>query len=463
MIRELPFFSVICVTYYQLMKKTKIFWAIAGTALIASVAILMAIPRQSSKTNVNEIKLPAKTISDTGQNQDTAMASMYLDSANKAYDAKQEDKAKSLYIIAAKLGSADAHFALAYNYNLSRSEKIYHLTESAEKGNTKAMGELLETLIFRANSLTETNPELAYNVYKIAKAKYPSISAYEGEMDLVQKIIEAGPFDGNAFLKKYNITNLDSDNSYYAIWELAEEASRGGRFGKPDPKLVFQIVSRGGFAPAEYESAVNDRYFCWKENKVSPFNICTYVTSQYGMTYCAVRDEKAAEKDYQFTIKKLSSELKNGAGRDLKNAYDMAAKFFEPKALHEEGYGGTMYNMDVIESIIQQKKDYLDLITKIDSGINADTLVKTNEPDKKLNLVFQKLVDKVKNKKENEYMYDLTVKDIRATQRFWISYRDCSAKLFSRIDPAISEEVWGKWMTQTRTQELEGVLELLNE
>ena len=49
---------------------------------------------------------------DAGAQQGKDLVAM----ADKAYEAKQEDKARKLYEQAAAQGNSDAHFALAYKY-----------------------------------------------------------------------------------------------------------------------------------------------------------------------------------------------------------------------------------------------------------------------------------------------------------------------------------------------------------
>ena len=83
---------------------------------------------------------------------------------------------------------------------------------------------------------------------------------------------------------------------YYDIWELAEEASKGGRFGKPDPELVFNLVMRGGSVPDEFESAVNEVYHNWKNGIVMQFCICDHVVSDVGIGYCSVRGKSCYSK-----------------------------------------------------------------------------------------------------------------------------------------------------------------------
>lgn len=78
--------------------------------------------------------------------------------ADKYYQAGDKEKAKEYYLKAAKLGSADAHFAIAYKFTVTKEESIFHFSEEAKLGHGQALMYALDELLFRANSLTEANP-----------------------------------------------------------------------------------------------------------------------------------------------------------------------------------------------------------------------------------------------------------------------------------------------------------------
>jgi hypothetical protein len=199
-------------------------------------------------------------------------------------------------------------------------------------------------------------------------------------MSTIQKAMEPGPFDAANFIKRYRITEKELKDKY-GVWKLAEEASRGGRFGSPDPKLVLQLVSRGGAVPAELIGAVGDTYQNWKDNKVAEFNICDYVTSGMGQAYCSAIDIKEADKRFLVEIKELSPKLKNNGGSLLPDAFKLASQFIEEKAWKEEGSDGSGYVAWANETVIKQKTDYLDLVEKINNGLGLDKIVAGKHAD----------------------------------------------------------------------------------
>ena len=385
----------------------------------------------------------------------------YMGMADKAFDTGEEDKAKELYLKAAAMNNADAHFAIAYKFVVSKEESIFHFSEAAKMGHAKAVAEVFDALFFRANSLTYAKPELALEIYNLAKSRNPSLTFFNGEDEVstIKKCIEAGAFDAKAFIKKYEINENELDDGY-GIWELAAEASRGGRFGSPNPKLVLQLVCRGGSVPRELGYAVDTAYINWKANKVFEFNVCDYVGSGSGLSYCSAKAEEDANKKYLLRINELSSKLKNNAGVLLMNSFSVAGRFIEEKAWKEELHGGSGYAAWTRDSIMQQKTEYLDLIEKINNDIRPDKLKQRNDSDRILNKTYQAVINRLKKKPISTFNASIDEEGVRSVQRLWIQYRDTTAKLFAQILPSIDENTWKNWLTEIRTKELKQILTL---
>jgi len=382
-----------------------------------------------------------------------------LKQADQAYEAGDRDAAKNLYLKAAKKGSPEAHFAIAYKYNVTPEESIYHFSEAAKRGHDEALDYALDALLFRANSLERANPQEALEVYKQAKKANPKIKLYDEEVKLktIQMSVEPGPFDWKAFCKKYNVLP-HNDEVMYHVWLIAEEASKGGRFGKPDPKLILQLVSRGGWAPAELEYAVEDVYKNWKSGTAKEFNICDFITSGGGMAFCASRADDKDEKDRIKRVSDIRQKLNANSSKLLDVAYASAVKFIDSKASNEEGHGGSGRGAWVIGSQMEQKNAYLDLIEKVRSGYKPSPKSSFVEADRKLNETYKKVMANLK-KKADDYNVP-RVDDVRAVQRLWIPYRDATVKLFMALNPAVGEDVWKSWVTEVREKQLKDILAL---
>lgn len=384
--------------------------------------------------------------------------------ANKAFVSGNAEAAKSLYLKAVAMGSADAHYWLAMRYPLTRKEKVYHYTEAAKGGRAEALTAVLDMFLFRANSLTETDPQEALDCYNEVKKVNPNMKdGYYGEEGArtLKMCAEPRGFDGQQFMKKYGVETKGAQPYY--IWELAEEASRGGRFGKPDAELVFNLVMRGGFAPAELISAVQDTYKNWKKGRARKFDICEYVTSGYGQGYCAARetDEKEEKEDARLT--ELRARLGKNSRKLLDRAYDWATRFFDEKAGNEEGYRcGTAHTAMVLSSEAEHKDQYLTLVEKVlKKQFRPSPEDSLEVADQKLNRAYRDLLIALKKGEESARPCIPAQDEIKAVQRLWVAYRDASVKLFISINPAVNEKTWKSWLTETRRKELESALELV--
>lgn len=433
---------------------------------VAFVFLVLFIALNVSRGNkhlINNITKDAKTIS-------AEQATSYLLQANTAYENGDKEVAMELYLKAAQGGNADAHFALAYEYVLPDDENTFHYIEAAKKGHGEALEYALNDLFFRATILNEANPSLALEIYQQAKKSNPSLKIYDEKSKLktIQMCVEPGEFDVETFTKKYNIDSEETDgrnsldeSGFYRVWNLAEEASRGGRFGKPNAKLVLNLVCRGGFVPAELESAVEETYNNWKNDTVKEFNICDYVTSGIGAGFCASRQDDADTKVRNAKLQKLGKNLDEQSKNLLTSAYESAKDYIETKANTEEGHGGSGRMAWIIDSEIQQKNAYLQMIKKIRDGYVPTPKQNFLDADKKLNQTYQIVLKKLgQSIIENDYLGDqFTSDDVRTVQRLWIIYRDNSVKLFTRLNSSVDENVYKSWLTEIRSEDLQQILE----
>ncbi|MCA9407435.1 MAG: DUF1311 domain-containing protein [Candidatus Omnitrophica bacterium] len=382
-----------------------------------------------------------------------------LQRAEQVYETGDRDIAKELYLKAAKKGSPEAHFAIAYKYNVTTEESIYHFSQAAKRGHEEALGYAIDSLLFRANSLQRANPQKALELYKQAKKVNPKIKLYDEEVKLktIQMSVEPGPFDWQAFCKKYDLLP-HNDEVMYHVWQIAEEASRGGRFGDPDPKLILQLVSRGGWAPAELEYAVEEVYKNWKSGEVKEFNICDHITSGGGMAFCSSRADDQDQDGRNQRLSDLRQKLNINNRELIDLAYASAVKFIDTKASNEEGHGGSGRTAWIIGSQMKQKNEYLDLIEKVQSGYKPTPKTSFSEADQKLNETYQKVMAHLKKKTDDYYVP--RVDEVRAVQRLWIPYRDATVNLFMAINPAVDSDVWESWVTEVREKQLKEILAL---
>jgi hypothetical protein len=334
---------------------------------------------------------------------------------------------------------------------------------AAKKGHAEALQRTLDSLFFRAYSLRLADPQKALEIYNEAQQANPDLSLRSLEEDGVKTMkmcVEPQGFDAEHFIRQYDIEDEGENNAIYQIWELAEEASRGMRFGNPDPELVLNLICRGGCVPAELELAVKDVYANWRNGVVKEFKICHYALSGAGQTYCSMRKNEVEEEARELELQDLLGKLGSDAVPLLKNAYESAVKFIDEKAGIEEGPGGTGAAAQVLDSEIRQKKEYLKFIEDIQAGFLPNPQFSLAKDDKELNALYKKVLEAAAKKQLFMQSY-LQVKpdDLRAVQRLWISYRDASIALFAHICPKVDRDIWKRWLTEQRVKNFRELLE----
>lgn len=89
-----------------------------------------------------------------------------LEEAKALYDAGNKEKAQEAFMTLSKHGDFNADFELAYRYTNSYDDEYQYLRNAALHGHEKAITAFLDRALFRANSLTKTNPQDALYVYR---------------------------------------------------------------------------------------------------------------------------------------------------------------------------------------------------------------------------------------------------------------------------------------------------------
>jgi uncharacterized protein YecT (DUF1311 family) len=390
-------------------------------------------------------------------------ASSLFNQAEVLFKAEDEAGARVLYESAAESGSADAHFALAYQYALPREEARTHLVAAARQGHGAALEYALEDLLFRAKGLRWARPRQAWELYQAAKLKNADLGLYEeaASVELLKMCAELPEFDVDAFCAKYAVDPAVGEDTVYAVWELAEEASRGGRFGAPDPELVFQLVVRGACVPAEFEYAVRDCYAAWKAGECREFNIGNYVTSGMGQGYCAEREHKKVEARLDARMDALAERLEPDAARLLVPARYAAFYFFECNAINAECHGGSGRAAWVLGSVMDQKKAYLDLLEKVVSGCAPGCKESIEEAESRLWKVYGEVQDMLGDKAADDFSSLPSAPLVQECQRVWVRHLEASMACFHAIRPQVSAADWRVVLIELRVRQLEELLELI--
>lgn len=156
------------------------------------------------------------------------------------------ERARALYRKADPSGSCPEQLVSAYIASSGQGERLFLDMEAARKGDLSALRAVLDRLyVDRLDPFGD--PSLALELFNAAKKANPK-GAIEGEAEvaeLLKMAVAPGPFDMEAFLKRDNLADWrqraaaspeSKGGPSFFLWKLAEEASVGGRFGKPDPQ-----------------------------------------------------------------------------------------------------------------------------------------------------------------------------------------------------------------------------------
>ena len=382
--------------------------------------------------------------------------------AKQQKKAGNREKAKELFLRAAAMHHPAAHHELAYNagqYNIGKEENLYHFTEAAKGGDSDALSYILNHYFFRRESMATANPQYALQIYKSALKNNPKLRLYEQKEDLeiLNKCLEIEPFDLSGFIERHEIKK--EYFTYYGTWELAELAAKGGRFGRPDPALTFQLIMRGGQDRLELINAVKVAYKRWKADEPWDFDICNFVIADNpeGHNYCMFREQRKIEETENNVMGKLHAALPPTAGKLLDKALKNAKTFITEKATKEEGHDGSGMTSWIHSSISEQQSSFKDFIRSLARGTIPDTITSSKDWDKELNIVYRKVMQSLKMKPVKGRNYSITAASIRDVQRHWIPYRDSCSQLFSHLQPAIEEKEWKNWLAKVRTFELKEI------
>lgn len=369
------------------------------------------------------------------------------------YENKQKDAAKALFITAASQGDPDAHFYLGYAYAVESTERAFHYEQAALKGHSKALEGFIEEVFLRASGLEQAQPKRALQVYKAAKALNPQLSFYneESTIALLTFAAELPERDIEKFSKQYQLS--PEKQGYYA-WELAEQASTPNSiFGKPDPELILWLIIRGSSVPAEKAGAIREYYQHWKHNEVVEFNPCNYVTSGYGMGYCARRDAKLKEQQRAKELAALAELIPEQYHHLLTKAYQEAESYIQLKARLEELHGGTGRAAWITTSIQEQKTQFIQLIKQVLNGFSGSVATEFSKTDQQLNETYQALLKTLETK--STFIEIPTPKELRKVQRQWLRYRDATTELLNVLDT--KQTHWLNWLTQQRLEQLKAL------
>ena len=389
-----------------------------------------------------------------------SVAKRFYVEANKTYEGGKREKAKSLYFQASKYGLPEAHFALAYRYNLDPNQKIYHLESASELGHQKATSMLFESLFTRPDSLLTGSPSKAL-LLLITKNEPEYLSKWKPTLSLCLK---AGSFDAVGFLKRFDEyeSYLNNKNEPYAGWLLAEKASMGSYGNEPDNRLALKIICRSAKVPSELKGAVKSLSDLEIKKIKEPFNICDHITSGMGQSFCAQRNKRVSERTIEIQVQELAGKLSPQNAQMLQRVLNLGFAYIENKAKTEEQHAGSGYGGWVAASIGQQKQELLSFLNNVVELKHVGSNPKYDEVEFKVAFLLKEVL---KNLSERPVLGDgsINLAQVLDSQERWENYATEISRLLFALDNQQTESQWKAYIYHKRANSLESLLKNISE
>ena len=388
-----------------------------------------------------------------------------LEKAVELYNSGDKEQARQIFLKLSQKGDFNADYELFYRYINTPEESYKYLRNAAVNGHDKAIDHFLDRTVYRAETFNKSNPKEALKVYKkyLKKTTLKNDKKFNNTLAFLTECAEVPELNAKKFCKKYGLLYNDEDieQEPYYIWQLAEEAStENGRFGKPEPLLILQLIICGGVVPAEFTSAVKDFYGYYKKGEVHEFKIDDYVTSGYGINFCATRKEEERQaylKEKVFAVNsKIKKENQNKFTRTVNSFFD----FVDVKIWEEEGHDGSGYVAWASESSYSQKEEFLEFIDRLteDSNIKYDGNI--NELVLTCNQLKEKLEALIGEKQIQGMAFSITSEGIKAADSLWQLYKTNMTDFVKEQFGSECSQAVERWIYQKRIEDLINIIEL---
>lgn len=391
-----------------------------------------------------------------------------VEQAVEIYNNGDKERAKEIFLELSKKGDYNADFELFYRYINTPEDSYKYLRNAAINGHKEAMDYFLDMTIYRAETFKRSNPKDALIVYKeyMKKAKKEHDEKALKKLDFITKCAEVPTLNAREFCEKYGLLYEDNEiqNEWYYIWQLAEEASReDGRFGKPDPTLILQLIICGGLVPAETSFAINEFYEYYKKGEVHEFKIENYVTSGFGINFCSMREQEKINNSLDEKVNTLKKSIKIDNQESFDKAINSSRVFIDTKIWNEECHDGSGYITWALASSNKQKNELLEYIEQLFAN---STPASNNKNISELTFELNQLIEKRNALTPSEdgsliqgHKFSVTLEDMKIVDSLWQTYKENMNEFIKQqFGSKVSEEM-NKWILQKRIEDLQTVLE----
>ena len=281
------------------------------------------------------------------------------------------------------------------------------------------------------------------------------------QWELMQITLESGDLDLNAFLLQHHLKAEDLRVSPYAIWEVAQEASRGGRFGGPNPNLALQLVLRGGGNIEEREAAIKQCHAILKGARTEPFQLEECIRSRVGKAYLLSRAAPQRINAVN-SAASLSANLQTNALRgSFSKAFESAQKFFEEESQYYSGCRGFFtWESNRLAYQHSRLRQFVEEMHSIASGKLPGMSAGDNDSEttlaaltKELHLFMRGPLDEVIGEGQDPALEDsfyFAEGEGAELHQKWEEHQESVAIFLCVVKPERTKEDWKRWMNEDR-------------
>lgn len=363
--------------------------------------------------------------------------------------------------------SGEAHFQIAYTQVISPEQRRFHLAEALRLGHAPALRMALDEWFLRAGWDGVADPHALQEIVEEARASHPELFAqlnpWDAEaLEALRLAASAPPFDLRAFLAAHGVEKPNPNEGFmYWVWELAEEASRPGRFGDPDPLRTFQLVSLGGIVPAEIKAAVTEFHVFWQSGEVQAFDLCDYVTSGLGAGFCY---ERRMRQERTGLVRQTAAALGLPAeDAGLAQLLVEALAYFESQAQHEtENHaGGSWHSLRMQQQVDRRMQGFLADLRRVAGGWLPEAGPALEASTVQVDARLQAVMAAMTLDPEWTELLRFSREGFAATQTHWQAFKLETLSFLGAHLPHIDADVWEIWLNQQRIASLESTLRTL--
>jgi len=367
----------------------------------------------------------------------------------------QKDRARPLFEALAARGNAEAHFVLAFHYDSDAVTRLRHYEAAALGGHEEAFRRYVVASMY-GMGVDRPPARRVLEVCRKVRMTYRLAVSDDEQKAIValETVADVPALDVGAFERRTGVDLRAASEGLYGIWSMAEEASRDGRFGKADPTLTMQLILLEGPARVEMDDAIRDYLPRWRAGLPHPFDLCDHVSSGLGAGFCADLKARKQEKIRAAKLARFRGGLEPRVAALLYAASAAHEKFATLRADHEQGFFGSARASFAIESVQEQREEFLRRVVGAGKGKHGPKPQPFRTTDAALNSAWRDLLRKVRASPEDALSYNVSEEGLRATQRAWLRHRDAVAALLAALDPTLTEDQHRSRLTAERTRQL---------